>query len=96
MSGPLTNRIDATSPHDSPPPKRRWRLVLDLHADTPEEVRRALGGIAHDLREGSTTVTSGGSDSGYHWELTDYGPEVTHDSYVAALDAWRAAERVER
>lgn len=56
-------------------PKRRIQVTLDLHADSWDEVARALGDIQHRVYEqeardpdSSIRCTSGGCGSGYHIE----------------------------
>lgn len=87
----LADHIDSTSTEDQPPPQRRFRLVLDLHADTRDALDRALTALAFSVHDDSLTRrTSGGADSGYHVEIIDHGEDVTHESYVAALTRWQA------
>lgn len=86
---PLTSRVDSTVMHPELP-HRRHRLVLDLHADSIEDICRALSSLAFDIEQDGLTVrTSGGYSDGYHVELTDYGPTFTHERYIAELDEWR-------
>lgn len=88
--GELLNRI-AT---DNAPPRRRFRLVLDLHADNRDELDRVLTSLSFAVHDDSVTErTSGGFSSGYHLEL-DEDPAVDHTSYVQALAAWHQ-ERLE-
>lgn len=92
----LTDRIDSFG-GDDPPPKRRFRLVLDVGADTLEELSSALTSIDLDIRHPDGPVTwsqtRGGAASGWHWELADAGDEMTHGEYMAALTRWRARQR---
>ena len=87
--GQLTYRIDAGRTEPAPP-KRRYRLVLDAHADTRDDLDALLTQLSFAVHDDSLTDrTSGGPSDGYHVEITDHGADVTHDSYVAALTAWR-------
>jgi hypothetical protein len=74
-------------------PERRYRLKLDLQADSLDELGRALGQLETDLAIGDLKVTpdraSGGVTYGYHLELTEPHPGRTHEEYADLLDAWR-------
>lgn len=72
-----------------PPPKRRLRIVLDLHANDWSALSDAWGDIRHAVfLDGSTNATLGGSDAGWHVEVTD-NPDMTPERYRAALNEWR-------
>ncbi len=99
---PLTDLVDAalnasrTGPR---PPKRRLRLLLELGADDLDELRSALGQIAHDLTSGEMNPpgfvaqsTCGGVGHGWHYELTD-DELTTPEQFQARLAAWREARR---
>lgn len=95
---PLTDRIDAGRTGE-PPPHRRLRLVLDLHADDVGELLRGLASVEQWIAEvddeglgAARACTSGGSQSGWHAELTQ-DDKVTHDGYVASLDEWKERNR---
>lgn len=92
---PLTARIDAAALQPTLP-RRRYRLVLDLHADDLNALCHALLSLAFDIEhDGITVRTSGGYSDGSQAELTDYGPGVTHDRYIAELDEWWRQRRQE-
>lgn len=81
---------------ERPIPRRRFRLVLDLHADSLDELSIALRSIDFSVTaEGSTNSTSGGCGSGWHYEVTE-DAGMTPEKYRADLDAWIAADRAER
>lgn len=90
----LTERLDALRSQEDPPPRRRHRLVLDLHADTLDDLSSALTNIDLAIRSRPDLIasTGGGTNSGVHWELTT-DEAVTHDTYLAELTAWRARSR---
>lgn len=74
-------------------PRRRYRLVLDLHADSLDELSIALRSIDFSVTaEGSTNSTSGGCGSGWHYEVTE-DVSMTPEKYRADLDAWVAKEK---
>jgi hypothetical protein len=74
-----------------PPPDRALRVVLDLSADDVDELGAALDRIRRDLTRGPTTNggTSGSYGHGYHVEVRRR--DVTHEEFVADLEAWRAS-----
>lgn len=85
----LSHGDGAADAHDDAPPKRRYRLTLDLHADTWDDLADALHNIATQvLIEHHRDVTSGGYSSGYRLSVIE-DPTMSHDAYIAALDAWR-------
>ena len=87
MSG-LADRIDAGRTEDTP--QRRFRLVLDLDADTRDDLDAALTSLSFAVNDETLTQrTSGGYDYGYHVEVIDRGEDVTHDSYVQELARWQ-------
>lgn len=92
----LLDRIRSTGEVDPPPPERRYRLVLDMHADDLEALVHELEDIADLLTAGRVGATSGAPDRGAHFELVDNGPAVTHEVYFEALMAWREARREAR
>lgn len=87
----LSRRIDAGYVGTDPaPPRRRYRLVLDAHADTREGLDNLLTNLSLSVYdEALLERTSGGPDSGYHVEVIDHGPEFTHERYVGDLTRWR-------
>ncbi len=101
----LADRIDSSRPDDGPPPpKRRYRLVLDLQADDVAGLIHTLDHLSYDLMCGqfSTTHhviaarTSGTDDAGYHVEVIDHGEDITHEVYAQALAAWLADKGTDR
>ncbi len=78
---------------EQPIPHRRYRLVLDLHADSLDELSIALRSIDFSVTaDGSRNCTTGGCGSGWHYEVTE-DAAMTPEKYRADLDAWIAAER---
>jgi hypothetical protein len=67
-------------------PRRRFLLTLKLGADDREEMIHALEQIALEMRRGYLhgPACSGGYSSGYDLKVSE-DPEVTHDSYFAAI-----------
>lgn len=89
--GELTDRIDAER-DDLSPPHRRFRLVLDLNADTLNGLCQALSNVGldvWDLYHRETTpamrLTHGGVADGWHVEVLDRGETVTAEVYREAL-----------
>lgn len=75
------------------PPKRRLHLTVDLHADDWSALSDAFSDLRHAVFiDGSTNCTSGGSDAGWHVEVTD-NPEMTPERYRTALNEWMEARR---
>lgn len=92
---PLLNVL--TTFNTSNVPRRRFRLVLDLGADDRSDLADSLARLVewlYDNDDFPKVCTSGGVDAGYHVEVVDYGADITHDTYVAALDAFLAPEDV--
>ena len=89
--GELADRIDAGRGDAVPPPRRRWRLVLDLEADDLDGLFDVLTMIDFDIR-GEVREWSGGWGSGYHVELIENAGQ-THDGYFDELETWIAARR---
>jgi hypothetical protein len=73
--------------------------VLDLEADTYDELLNALDGIgvklATERREHGAEVTSGGWASGWHFEITRNDGQ-TGDRYRRELTEWCDRRREER
>lgn len=68
-----------------PAPKRAYSLSLALQADTATDLAMALRGLADRIERGEVTNGVWGSPSdGAIYELLT-APDVTHDSYHAAL-----------
>jgi hypothetical protein len=76
-------------------PVRRFRLLLDLQADSEDALISALHVLANDADVDGLVNdrTSGGTDSGYHLTVVDGGEAITPESYAAERDAWLAARR---
>lgn len=78
-------------------PRRRHRLLIDVQADTPEALRHALDEIAWWADEKGAAASSsdsvmGGGDSG--WTVVgEHRPDVTHDSYFAAIAEWKKGHK---
>ncbi len=74
-------------------PRRRWRMELNLQADTLADMMRELHHIHHRLleaeyrREPQIRVTSGGKGSGFTLAV-DEDPDMDHGRYVEALNAY--------
>ena len=85
----LLERIDAFAP-DNPPPQRRYRIIVDLPADTLDDVADVFDSIDEALRRNTVGGTSGGVSSGFHWEVAKRD-DTNHDSWWAELQAWRAS-----
>ena len=68
-------------------PRRRFDALIRIGADSKEELVRAIEQIAFDVDRGSTSCVSGGPDSGWSVTVSEY-PEMTHDAYFAAVEAW--------
>lgn len=79
-------------------PRRRLRLLLDLQADSLDELEAALTNIGRDLliedREERET-DSGGWASGYHLELT-CDEDIDGDTYRSRLREWADDRRAKR
>jgi hypothetical protein len=70
------------------PPHRAVRLVLDLEADTREDLLSALRQIGIEIAMGQLTKgVSGGYSSGYSYEYTE-SASPTHDQYFEALNLY--------
>ena len=72
-------------------PKRNHVVVIRIGADGPEEVMRALRNLETDfIMEGLRSLTLGGPDYGMDVSVT-INPDVTHESYFAAVDEYLSA-----
>jgi hypothetical protein len=76
------------------PLRRRVAVLLQLGADSWEDVERAFTDMATRVALGEMrgVCTSGGYSWGFHYEASE-DESVTHDSYFAALTAWLDRER---
>ncbi|WP_428383562.1 hypothetical protein [Nevskia ramosa] len=73
------------APAESAAPRRAFRLTLELHADTREDLVHALEDMAFRVATDDVTRgASGGCRSGATYELS-VDPDQTHDSYFASL-----------
>lgn len=73
---------------DLKPPVRACRLVLDIQADTPEEMANSLESIGRQiLMEQLSTGVSGSPSCGYQYSYTK-NDRPTHDEYVALNKAY--------
>lgn len=68
-------------------PNRRFQLTLTIGADSKEVLVGNLLELAREVDKGTKISTMGGSDS--NWTLTvKEDPEMTHEKYSKALDAY--------
>jgi hypothetical protein len=69
-------------------PQRACRLLLNLQADSREELAGALYNMASRIERGEMSKgVSGGPSSGYIYELVE-GEHPTHDDYFQQLTAY--------
>jgi len=75
-------------------PHRRWRVMLDVHADTFDELVREVERLVN------TMALHPGAEGGRREIVCGAGtatitedPSVTPESYQAAADAWLAERR---
>lgn len=80
-------------------PHRRYRLTLELQADTFEELLVNMEEIQLDLRDGNTKRHGGrfhsvmyGPSSGYVVDV-HVDTEMTHERYYEQLEAYLAAKK---
>lgn len=79
-------------------PHRRLRFLLDLEADSLDELNNALRNIGHSLlldEQEVREVDSGGWASGYHLELT-CDEQMDGDTYRSRLREWADDRRAKR
>jgi hypothetical protein len=68
--------------------KRACRFVLDLEADTRQDIVNALISMAHQIeRDEMTQGVSGGYSSGYIYELSE-SDRPTHTEWAEKLRAY--------
>ena len=80
----------------SAPPKRACRLVLDLEADTRDDLASAIYNLAIQLERGELTQgVSGGYSSGYIYELSE-NEHPKHSEWAAQLRAYIESRDNER
>lgn len=85
---------------DQQPPRRRFHVLFDAHADTLEDLERAVEEMSHELdvldraEDTLPTVerTVGGVTSGWHLAVRE-DPTMTPERYQADLSAWLAQKR---
>jgi hypothetical protein len=69
-------------------PKRACRFILDLEADTRQDIVNALISMAHQIeRDEMTQGVSGGYSSGYIYELSE-SDRPTHTEWAEKLRAY--------
>lgn len=74
-------------------PKRACQFLLDLQADTRQDLADALYNMAIQIERGEMTVgISGGNSSGYIYELIE-NERPTHDEFVQKLRAYLSAKQ---
>lgn len=74
-------------------PKRACRFVLDLEADTRDDLATALYNIASQIERGELTQgVSGGYSSGYIYELSE-NDRPTHTEWAKQLRAYLDAKQ---
>lgn len=77
-------------------PQRAHHLMLDLGADTEEELLAALKQIALQIQMGKlTTGCCGGYGHGYVYAYR-VNPDMTHDRYVELNDLWLDHEKARK
>ena len=70
-------------------PRRRWKLSVELWADSEEAALDSLKDILTRARvDGAIGSTFGGCDAGGTWSLQDENPEMTHERYIAEIEAY--------
>ncbi len=100
MSGELLRRIgEPVGGADwDKPPRRRYRLVLDLGGDTVEDLATALWQIGRDLEACPSYIsesTAGGVSYGWHYEVV-CDPTQTPDEFRNQLTTWKERREAER
>ena len=76
-----------------PRPRRRHRVVIDVHADTLDGLKSAIENWLDELHEEIPRQSElGGASCGATFTHT-IDTEQTHDRYAAQLDAWLEAKR---
>lgn len=92
METKTENAAGPSAPASGSRPRRRVRLELDLGADSRAKMADWLEDIAGQIRRGELNgdAVGGGYSVGYWLELTER-PEITHESYFAALAAFNSA-----
>lgn len=69
-------------------PRRACRFVLDLEADTRDDIAAALYNMASQIERGEMTQgVSGGYSSGYIYELSE-SDHPTHTEWAESLRAY--------
>lgn len=77
-------------------PVRRYSMTLNLGADSMEDLIRALDQLAFDFArhkelQQNYHMVSGGPDYGYSLDIA-FDPEMTHERYVEAVNAYLDAK----
>ena len=83
-------------------PKRSFEMVIEIGADTLQDVANTLRSIEFDVYEsiekgfsGKHVSTSGSSSSGYNFSLIRTETN-SHDEYFEKLEAWLEERRKEK
>jgi hypothetical protein len=72
-------------------PQRAYTLSIEIGADTWDDVVRDLRELAgHVPDHGPTCASVSGSPSGGHIVTVKHRPDMTHDRYMAELEAYLA------
>lgn len=66
--------------------RRAHSIMIEAGADDQVGLIATLKAIIFDIQRGSTGATSGSPSAGYHFTYT-IDPEMTHERYMAAIDA---------
>jgi hypothetical protein len=89
----IWNRRAVAAMAEQHPPKRACRFVLDLQADTRQDLADALYNMASSIERGEMTKgVSGGYSSGFTYELVE-NERPTHDEYVQQLNGYLQAQK---
>jgi len=70
-------------------PLRRWKLRLEIGADTMADLRSALKGVSLDLFVNHCqSATGGGGGAGWHFDLVEQAPDMTPERYADELEKY--------
>lgn len=72
---------------DKLPPVRAFSIELKVGGDTKEDAVALLREFANSIDEGQTGTAHGGPSSGGFFDVK-IDPEMTHDKYIAVLEAY--------
>lgn len=75
-------------------PKRRFIVAIEASGDTWEDVAHSLRDLLPHIEEHGRNCdsVSGGPSSG-HWVHVTENPDMTHEKYHEALEAYLAGKR---